>query len=161
MTAVQPRGARRLRRRALTETAAQLLGTPVGVALPVQRHPPHRILIACGVELAVFALLALTGSLVALAAFVVCSGALLALALTNTKRVLAVSRSGVAVLAADLRNHPLAPIGDAPAGLVLPEPRGIGVPVELADGRWWVDRVHFARLRRAGELRPPPTSASG
>jgi len=154
---VQRRPPRLQRHRAITSGAEQVLGTPVGVALPVQRHPPHRMLTVAGLEVVVFALLALTGSLVVLGAAVACAAALLVLAATNTKRVLAVNRRDMVVLAATLRSRPVAPIGQPAGDVTFPEPRGVGVPIELADGRWWVDRVHYPRLRRARELRPPPT----
>lgn len=146
-----------MRRRAITAQAEAVLGEPVGVAVPVQRHPPHLMLTTSGLELAAFATLALTASLAALAAVAACATVLLGLALTNRKRVLAVGRSGVTVLTADLRAHPLAPAGPAPEAFRFPDPTGVGAPADLDDGRWWVDRAHYARLRRAREL----TSASG
>jgi hypothetical protein len=149
----QPRQPRQLRRRAITATAARVLGQPVGVALPVQHHPPHRVVTVAAAEVAFFAVLALSGSLLAVGAMAVCTCVLGALAATNRKRVLAVTGDGVVVLVADMRGQPLAPIGQAPAGLDFPEPHGLGVPVELDDGRWWVDRLHYPRLRRALELR--------
>ncbi|HEY2429567.1 MAG TPA: hypothetical protein VGI06_11605 [Acidimicrobiales bacterium] len=109
------------------------------------------MLTAAGLELASFSLVALTGSLVAVAVMVVCMAALLALAATNHKRVLAVTRSEVVVMAADKRGRPLAATGPATA-VTFPEPRGVGVPIQLEDGRWWIDRTHYARLRRAREL---------
>jgi hypothetical protein len=80
---------------------------------------------------------------------------------TNQHRVLAVSGGELVVMAASLRGRPLAPIGTAPAALELPEPRGVGAPVILADGCWWVDRSAYGRLRRARELRTRQAAAGG
>ena len=124
----------------------------MGVAVPVQRHAPHHVLVWCGVELGAFALLALTGSVVALGAVGVAGAVLLALAATNRRRVLAVTRSEVVVLRATLRGRPVATLGRAPGAVELPEPRGVGASLQLEDGRWWVDRSTYPRLRRAREL---------
>ncbi len=124
----------------------------MGVAVPVQRHAPHHVLVWCGIELGAFALLALTGSVIALIAVGSAGTALLVLAATNRRRVLAVTRSDVVVLRATLRGRPVALLGPAPSAVELPEPRGVGAALELDDGRWWVDRSTYPRLRRAREL---------
>jgi len=156
-------GRRRLRdpRAGATTRAAELLGTPVAVAVPLQRHAPRTVLAWCAAELASFALLVLTGSLAALAAVGVVGAVLLALAATNRRRVLAVTRMGVVLLSATLRGHAVSPEGPGPEDLALPPPRGVGAPVELADGRWWVDRSAYPRLRRAREALGEQAGATG
>jgi hypothetical protein len=157
------RATRPLRRpkRGATALATEVLGVPVGVAVPIQRHAPHHVLTWCGVELAALALLILTGWFAALVGLAAAGLALLALAATNRRRLLAVTRSQVVVLSAGLRGRPVAAIGPAPERLVLPPPRGVGVAVQLDDGRWWVDRSAYARLRRARELGPARTTGGG
>ena len=146
-------GVRRLRdpRVGPTARAGQIVGRPVTVAVPLQHHPPGRVLASCAAELACFAVLVLTGSLAALAAVAAVAALLFGLAATNRRRLLAVTRLGSVELDATLRGKPTTVIGPAPDALVLPAPHGVGVPVELADGRWWVDRSHYPRLRRARE----------
>lgn len=141
-----------MQRRAVTAATERVLGIPVGVAVPVQRHPPQLVLAACGLELLALAALGLTQSLAALTALAAVAAVLAGLASTNRRRVLAVTRDGILVIAATLRRRPLAPVGYAPPGMTLPEARGVGAPVDLADGRWWVDRSDFSRLRRARDL---------
>jgi hypothetical protein len=138
------------RARRLTQLTTQVLGRPVGVALPVQRHSPKMVLFVCAAELAAVAGFIATASPAALAAIVVVAVALLALAATNRKRVLAVTSDGVAVTAASVRGRPLVEIGTATVDF--PPPSGAGVPVVIDGTRWWVDRTAFARLARAREL---------
>jgi hypothetical protein len=146
-------GIRRLKtpRRGATARASEVLGTPVTVAVPLQRQPPVLVLGCSLVECASFALLVVTGSLGALAAVGTVGVVLLALAATNQRRVLAVTRMGTVVLSATLRGTATAAIGPAPEPLELPPARGVGAAVELRDGRWWVDRASYARLRAARE----------
>jgi len=144
-------GMRRLRTPPIgaTARAAEVLGTPVTVAVPLQRHSPLHVLAWCAVELVTFALLVVTGSLTALLAVAVAGTVLFALAITNRRRVLAVTRMGTVLLSATLRGRATAAIGPAPEDLELPAARGVGAPVELGDGRWWVDRASYPRLRAA------------
>jgi hypothetical protein len=117
------------------------------------------VLAWCGIEVACFALLVLTGSLAGLAAVAVAGAALLGLAATNQRRVLAVTRMGTVLLSATLRARPTGVIGPVPDGLALPAPIGAGAAVDLPDGRWWVDRSSYARLRRAREVAGRATEA--
>ena len=141
--------------------AGELLGIPVPVAVGLQRVPPQVVLVLCGVELASFGLLAITASLGALVATGTAGAALLVVAAVDRRRVLAVTGDGLVVLAASRRGRPRLPASPAPAGLRLPEAVGLGAPVELADGRWWVDRSGFARLRRAHELQDGAATGGG
>ena len=152
-------GRARIRRRAITASTSEALGSPVAVAVPLQRHPPQLILVACGLELAALAALGLTGSLAAFAALCACAAGLVALGATNRRRILALTSAGPVVLDATLRREPVASRGPAPPRLALPAPTGVGCPVQLDDGRWWVDRSDYARLRRAREVMAATASA--
>lgn len=143
----------RLSRRAgLTATTSAVLGAPVGVAVPLQRHHPGLVLALSGAELAALAALVITAHPAALIALAVVAAALVAQAVINARRVLAITSSGVVLLAASTRGRPLVAVGPAPAGLSLPAPTGLGVPVVLDGATWWVDRSGFARLRQARRL---------
>jgi hypothetical protein len=124
----------------------------VGVAVPIQRHPPALVLTLSLVELAAFVVLIATANLAALLLLAVAAAGLLVVAATNRHRILAITSSGVVLLVASAGGKPLAAIGPAPDDLALPDPAGVGAPVELAGSRWWVDRASFPRLRRAREL---------
>jgi hypothetical protein len=143
------------RRTGLTAAAGELLGTPVQVAVPLQRHPPQRVVGLCLAELATLAGFMITGQDALFALLAVLAAALLVLAATNRHRVLAVNASGAVVLAATARWRPCGVIGPAPEGLSVPNPAGLGVAVMLADGRWWVDRSAFVRAQRARVLLEP------
>jgi hypothetical protein len=122
------------------------------VAVPIQRHPPALVLGLSLVEVAAFVALIATANLAALILVAAAAIGLLLLGATNRHRVLAITSSGVVLLVASAGGKPLAAIGPAPDDLALPDPAGVGAPVELAGGRWWVDRASFPRLRRAREL---------
>jgi hypothetical protein len=140
------------RRAGLSASTAALLGVPVGVAVPLQRHHPGMVLALSGAELAALAVLVLTANAAALIALAVVAGALATQAITNRHRVLAVTSSGVVLLAASARGRPLVALGPAPADLSLPAPSGLGAPVVLDGASWWVDRSGFPRLRQARRL---------
>jgi len=140
-------------RTALTAITADLLGVPVGVAIPLQRHHPAAVLAICVGELAALVAVVLVGGPVAWAAFLALAAALVALAATNRHRVLAVTSSGVLVLAASASGRPTRPLGPAPVDLDLPRPRGLGAPVRLDGRTWWVERSAFPRLAQARSFR--------
>jgi hypothetical protein len=140
-------GARR--RAGLTAEAAKVLGTPVTVAVALQRRRPDTVLAASIAEIAGLAVLIATGRLAAMAVLVALSTILIVVAATNTRRVLVLTGKGNVVLAASLSGRPNGVIGPAPRRIELPEPTGLGVSVDVGGGKWWVDRSAFRALRRA------------
>ena len=137
------------RRPGLSGLAAELVGTTVAVAVPLQRHRPAVVFATCLAEIGALVAVILTDTVAAFAALVVLAAALIALAATNRRRVLAVTSMGVVQLRASLRGRPTAMLGPAPSELSLPPPRRLGCPVELDGCTWWVDRSAFPRLASA------------
>ena len=146
------RRARLWPRAGLSASTSAVLGVPVGVAVPLQRHHPGLVLALSGAELVALAALVLTANAVALIALAVVAAALATQAVTNRHRVLAITSSGVVLLAASSRGRPLVALGPAPPDLSLPTPAGLGAPIVLDGGPWWVERSAFARLRQARRL---------
>ena len=141
---------RRWRRRpGLSGQAAELVGTAVAVALPLQRHRPVVVFAACVAEILALAGVIVADTPAAFAILVVLAVALVVLAATNRRRVLAVTTSGVVQLAASRRGRPTAMVGPAPSDVALPAPRGLGCPAELDGRTWWVDRSAYPRLASA------------
>jgi hypothetical protein len=132
--------------------AAELLGVPVSAAVPLQRHNPRLVLAVSLAELAALAVLIATASLSALALLVAVSLALALVSATNQHRVLAITAHGHVALSASARGWPRAVVGPVPGDLELPDPRGVGQPVDIGGVRWWVDRSAFAQLRHARGL---------
>jgi hypothetical protein len=126
-----------------------VLGTPVTVAVPLQRHRPETVLAASVAEIAGLAALVATGRLAAMAVLVALSTVLIVVAATNTRRVLVLTGKGNVVLAASLSGRPNGVVGPAPRRIEIPEPAGLGVRVGVGGGTWWVDRSAFRALRRA------------
>jgi hypothetical protein len=155
----EPQVSRRWRRRRLslrlTEAASDLLGTPVQVAIPLQRHHPAVVLGMSVAEVAALVGAILTGGGAALVALVLLAIAVVTMAATNRHRVLALTSSGLLVLSATARGRPHGVVGPAPATLTLPVPSGLGAAVKLADRTWWVERAAFPRLERARQLLGP------
>ena len=104
------RGGRWRRRghRGLTAAVAELVGMPVGVAVPLQRHRPGLVLGACLAELAALASVILTAEPAAFAILALSAGVLVALATTNQRRVLAFTSTGVLVVVASAKGRPVA-----------------------------------------------------
>ena len=137
---------------AVTAGTAEVLGVPVNAAVPVQRRHPGVMLAASLAEVAVFVILIVTASIGALALLAVASLVLLGLSTANRHRIVAVTAQGNVALSASARGVPRAVVGPLPRDLALPEPAGIGQPVEIDGVTWWVDRAHFGRLRYARGL---------
>jgi len=129
--------------------AGKLLGTPVSAVVPLQRHHPGQVLAASGAEIGALVGLVVTGSLAALIALVAVSAVLVGLALTNTRRVLALTAMGTVVLTASMSGWPTGVGGPMTTDVALPEPAGLGVSIDLAGRRWWVDRAWFGALAKA------------
>jgi len=136
-------------RRALTRAVSARLGAPVAVAVPLQRHRPTLVLGLAVVELAALAVLMATGSPAALAGLATVAVGLAGVALTNRRRILAVTAGEILVLDATLGGRPRRVLGPAAPGLRLPAPAGLEAGVELDGRRWWIDRTAYARLDRA------------
>jgi hypothetical protein len=139
----------------LTSAAGDLLGTPVQVAVPLQRHHPALVLAMSLAEVAALAGAILTGGAGALLALVALAAVVVAMGATNSHRVLALTSSGPLVLTASVRGRPQGVVGPAPADLTLPIPTGLGASLVLADRTWWVERAAFPRLERARQLLAP------
>lgn len=142
----------RHRRTGLTAATAALLGAPVRVAVPLQRHRPGLVLAVCVAEIVSLVAFVATGNGILFALLLVFAVAMLAVGSTNRHRVLAISDSALLVLAATARFRPCGVVGPAPDGLTVPLPAGLGIAVALSDGTWWVDRSAFARAERARQL---------
>jgi hypothetical protein len=125
---------------------------PVGVAVPLQRHPPALMTVVWLAELGAFAAFVALDQIAAFAVLALIAGAVVGLAATNRKRVLAVGRDGVFLLSASRLGRPTKLLGPAPKDLTLPVPAGLGTGVQLGPDRWWVDRSAFPRLVRARAL---------
>jgi len=133
----------------LTARAAHLVGTPVSAAVPLQHHPPAAVMAASAAEIVALIGLIVTGNPAAMVVLVVLSALLIAVMTTNTRRVLVLTGQGNVMLAASVSGWPERVVGPAPRSLAIPEPGGLGVSLEIAGGRWWVDRASFRFLRRA------------
>ncbi|GAC1588120.1 MAG: hypothetical protein NVS3B21_03590 [Acidimicrobiales bacterium] len=129
-----------------------ILGAPVGIAVPVQRRDPRLVLGVCAVELVVAAVALITLSGIAFALTALAAVALVIVRASDQRRIVAITSSGVVVLAASLAGRPLAAVGPGPRDLRFPPPAGLGVQVRLGERTWWVERADFARLHKAREL---------
>jgi len=138
--------------RGLSSEVSTVLGVPVGIAVPLQRRDPRLLLGLSLAEVVVFAAAVVTVALPLLGATAALGAVLLAARAGDQRRIVAITSTGVVVLAASVGGRPLAAVGTAPADLRFPPPSGIGVPVQLGERTWWVDRADFARLRRAREM---------
>jgi hypothetical protein len=143
---------RSVRHRHLTAAVSDLLGVPVGIALPLQRRRPALIFVTCVAELAALGAAVITGNAAALLILALLATALVGIAAANDRRILAITSTGLVVLAASSRGRPVAMIDTAPKDLTLPAPAALGVPIRLRDQTWWVDRAAFPRLVRARQL---------
>jgi hypothetical protein len=119
----------------------------------LQRYRPDVVLAASVAELAALAALIATVSLPAFVVLVVLSLVVVAVSSTNRHQVLAFTGHGNVALAASRKGWPEAAAGPVERDLALPEPVGLGVPLELAGTTWWVDRSSFRFLRHALGLR--------
>jgi hypothetical protein len=137
------------RRTGLTAEAGRLLGTPVSAALPLQRHRPLLVLAASVAEIVGLISLVATGGLEAMGVLLAASAVLIAVAATNTRRVLVLTTKGNVLLAASVSGRPEAIVGPVARRLPIPEPVGIGVSLDIEGTRWWVDRSSFRLLARA------------
>ena len=140
------------KQRSLSLAVSEVLGTPVSIAVPLQRRDPRIMLGACGVQLVTFALALITLSEVAFAMTALAAIALVGVRASDQRRVIALTTSGTVILSASLAGKPLAAVGAGPQALEFPAPIGLGAPVPLGDRTWWVDRTEYPRLRRAREL---------
>jgi hypothetical protein len=87
-----------------------------------------------------------------------CSAGLLAVAFTNSRRVLVMTTKGNVILSASTTGWPNGVVGPADRSLQLPTPRGIGVPMTVGAGTWWIDRSSFRWLNRARSLHDSQTA---
>lgn len=140
------------RRLGFTGGASKLLGTTVAATVPLQRHNPAFVLAASLAELAALGALIVTGNVVAMLALVGVSILLVAVMVTNTRRVLALTGKGNVILSASLRGWPTGVVGPAPRDLDLPAPAGLGVRIDIAGETWWIDRSAYRFVRRAREI---------
>ncbi|MDQ1401347.1 MAG: hypothetical protein QOK20_3279 [Acidimicrobiaceae bacterium] len=155
MRAFEPlmgRRPRRTRRTGIAAASTKVLGVPVHAALPLQRHNPSLVLAMSVAVLGAFVFFVATATLGSLALLVALSLLLVVVTATNRRQVLAFTSQGHVALSASLRGRPQAPIGPVPRRLPLPEPSGLGQPIQVGDTRWWVDRSAFERLRHARAL---------
>jgi hypothetical protein len=141
--------------------ASEVLGVPVGAAVPLQRRHPALVTVASAAELIALVLLVVTGQFIAFAGLVVLAVVLVILAASNSHRLLAITANGIVVLAASAKGRPLTAIGPAPAGLSLPAPAGLAAPVDIAGRIWWVEPAAFVHLRQARELLTTDLDAGG
>ena len=142
----RPRGGQR---RQLTAQSSKLLGVPVGVAIPVRNHSPRLQLLVFGLQIATAALFVVTASPLALAAVCLIAVGMVAMFFSQRHRILALTAGGIVIMAASVRRTPLAQIGLLPPGTALPEPRGLGAPIDIDGRTWWVDAWDFPRLAQA------------
>ncbi|GAC1598340.1 MAG: hypothetical protein NVS3B21_23770 [Acidimicrobiales bacterium] len=140
------------KQRSLSLAVSEVLGTPVSIAVPLQRRDPRVVLGACAAQLATFALALMTLSEVAFLMTALAAVVLVGVRASDQRRVVAFTTSGPVIVSASLAGKPLAAVGSGPQNLTLPAPTGVGAPVRLGDRTWWVDRVDYPRLRRAREL---------
>src|ERR1700730_11803403 len=138
-----PRRRSTRRRMGILAGASKLLGTPVSAVVPLQRHHPGHVLAASVAEIGALVGLVVTGSLAMLIALVTLSALIVGLAVTNTRRVLAVTAMGNVVLTASLSGWPTGISGPTGTDVALPDPTGLGVSIALDGSRWWVDRAWF------------------
>jgi hypothetical protein len=136
-------------RAGIPAAAAKVLGTSCEVVVPVQRHPPCLVLASSLAELVALGALIATGALAAMVALLVCSAGLVAVAFTNTRRVLAITTKGNVILSASTSGWPNGVVGPADRSLQLPAPVGIGVQISLGTSIWWIDRSSYRWLNRA------------
>jgi hypothetical protein len=144
-----PRTPGRRRRLGVTAGCANLLGTSVDAAVPLQRHSPPLVLAVCAAELVAAAGLILTGSLGAFAAVVALSVVLVLVVATNQRRILCLTRQGNVLLLASTTAWPTAVSGPVEGQPLLPEPRGLGAAVTIDGRTWWIDRSSYQSLARA------------
>jgi hypothetical protein len=149
---LQRRTPRRRQRLGISNEASNVLGVAVRAVVPVQRQDPRLMLAVSLAELMAAVALVVTVSLAALAALAVLSVLLVALSATNRHQVLAFTAQGHVALAASARGVPRTVVGPLPRRLALPEPAGIGQPIEMGGATWWVDRSAFKFLRHARKL---------
>ena len=139
------------RRVGIVAAAGDVLGAPVAAVVPLQRHRPSLVMAATLAELVAFGVLIATANLAALFVLVAASVVVLVVGATNRRRVLALTARGHVALTASMRGWPQAVAGPAGRQLALPEPHGLGQPVEVAGTSWWIDRSAFGFLRHARE----------
>jgi hypothetical protein len=149
---VPRRTPRRRRRTGVSSQASELLGVPVRGIVPLQRHNPVLVLAASVAELLALVVFIAATSLAALALLLAVSLVLVVLSVTNRHQILAITSHGHVALAANNKGWPRTVVGPVPRQQALPEPAGVGQPVELAGTTWWVDRSAFRYLRHAREL---------
>jgi hypothetical protein len=100
-------------------------------------------------ELAALAALVITATLAAMAILVAVSVLLTAVAVTNKHQILVVTRQGNVLLSASSTGWPTGVIGPTDRQLVLPEPKGLGVPVVVSGRARWIDRASYQSLAQA------------
>jgi hypothetical protein len=103
-------------------------------------------------ELVALGVLIATGAVAAMVALLVCSAALVAVAFTNTRRVLVITPKGNVILSASTSGWPNGVVGPADRSVELPVPAGIGVPMTVGARTWWIDRSSYRWLNRARSL---------
>ena len=140
------------KQRSLSLAVSEVLGTPVSIAVPLQRRDPRIVLGACAVQLGTFTVALITLSEVAFVLTALAAIALVGVRASDQRRVIALTTSGTVIVSASLAGKPLAAVGSGPRAFALPAATGLGAPVRLGDRTWWVDRTEYPRLRRAREL---------
>jgi hypothetical protein len=141
-------------RAGIPAAAAKVLGTSCDAIVPLQRHP-RMVLASSLAELVALGALIATGAVAAMVALLVCSAGLVAVAFTNTRRVLVITSKGNVILSASTSGWPNGVVGPADRSLELPAPTGIGVPMTVGTSTWWIDRSSFRWLNRARSLLDP------
>jgi hypothetical protein len=150
---LQRRTPGRKRRLGVLAGAAKLLGVPVQAVVPVQRLQPRLVLAMALAELAAVAVLIASASLAAFVALVVLSLALLLVSAANRHLLIAFTSQGNVALSTSRKGWPRAVVGPLPRHVDLPQPEGLGGPVQLDGATWWVDRSAFRFLRHAQAVR--------
>jgi hypothetical protein len=115
----------------------------------VQRYHPAIVLAVSVAEISALAGVVATGSPAAMVLLLGLSVVLTALALTNSRQVVALTGKGNVMLTASISGRPAGVLGPVDRDLSLPEPAGLGVSVDVGGRIWWVDRSSFLFLRRA------------
>lgn len=131
--------------------AGDVLGTTVDAAVPLHSLHPRLVIGAALVEIVLFALLIVTGSVVVLVALVATAAAYVALHLIDRRAVLALAAPGDVLLAAGRNGRPREAIHPVRRPR-LPEGKGLAVPMDLGGRRWWVDRSAYPLLRQAAAV---------
>jgi hypothetical protein len=142
-------------RAGMPAAAAKVLGTSCDAIVPLQRHPPRMVLAFSLAELVALGALITTGAVAAMVALLVCSAGLVAVAFTNTRRVLVITTKGNVILSASTSGWPNGVVGPADRSLELPAPTGIGVAMTVGTSTWWIDRSSYRWLNRARSLLDP------